>query len=759
VPLMGYPSRWSVPAGATVEFMVSASVPSYRAEIIRITGRGPRPPGDGPPLSFVPVPSAVDGSYPGGTHQTVSGSYGVADGAEPSPSGEGSLAAWIYPTLPVLGRWQNILAWLDHDGRPAIALGINDEGLLTLRYPRYRRRAPDAGRREDAENGAVSLAEPLAGRQWHYVAGSVSPADGRVVVLQQPRGRPATAVTREDSLLAGEPLGTRGYLAALGPGPLDPGALTSVTDGSYNGKIDGPQWVPAALDPAGLLRRSGLPRPEDSRGRAGVTYRNAPLLRATGHNWTGRTLDWRVSPEEYQAVWFHDDDLADAGWPAAFRWEVPAGTRSGMYAARLTAGDREDVISCYVRPAPGARTAALAVLVPTFTYTIYSNFYHPARAVDSDHGGTEDEIAGAFLGRHRELGLSAYCTHRDASGVTTVSARRPMIDQRPWHRIVTRGNAGRELSGDLYLFDWLEHEGIEYDTITDNDVHAEGAGLLRPYAGVITGGHPEYVSEQILDALAEYTLQGGNLAYLGGNGFYWVTTVAAGEPHLLEVRRGRSGSRTWTGEPGEGHHATGEPGGQWADRGRPPHALAGVGFSAQGGGPGAGYTRTPDSEDPRVAFIFDGIGRDEVIGDFGLKLGGAAADELDRADFSRGTPPGTLVIATTRGAHDDSYQRALEEVEEMNPRQGGTQSPYVGADMTYRETRGGGSVFSVGSIAWTASLSHAGYDNNVATLTRNVLTEYTRPSASRPSASRPSASRPAAGRAGGVPADSAGRPR
>src|SRR4029077_6558735 len=241
----------------------------------------------------------------------------------------------------------------------------------------------------------------------------------------------------------------------------------------------------------------------------------------------------------------------------------------------------------------------------------------------------------------------------------------------------------------------LEHEGIEYDTVTDDDLHAEGAGLLMPYAGVVTGGHPEYVSEEMLDALGAYVAAGGNLAYLGGNGLYWVTTVAEDAPHVLEVRRGRSGSRTWTGEPGEGHHTTGEPGGHWVDRGRPPQALAGVGFSAQGGGPGAGYVRTPASYSPSAEFIFDGIGRDEGIGDFGLKLGGAAADELDRADAALGTPPQTLVVATSHGAHDDSYQRAVEEVEEMSPREGGTQSEQVRADMTYLDTPGGGSVFSV----------------------------------------------------------------
>lgn len=731
IPLMGYPSRWSVRAGTAIDFMVSASVDSYRAEIVRVTGRGPRPDGDGPPLSCERVASDVEGRYPGSAHQAVSGSYGVTGQMGPSPAGEGSMAAWVYPTLPAAGRWQSILTWLGPDRRPAVVLGVDAAGFLALRYRRGAG-SDDPGARADLA-GAVTSPQPLAGRRWHYVAGSISPAAGRVTLVQQAsrgthRGhdpaRPAVVIESEDEPLAASPLGTGGFLAALGTGPLRPGVLTSVVDGSYNGKIDEPQALPHALTADGLLGRAG--QPPGAAAVAGVSYVNSPVQRATGHRWSGATLDWRVCPAEYGAVWFHDDDLADACWPAAFRWDVPAGTRSGMYAALLTSdGGEQDVISFYVRPGAGEPAAPLAVLVPTFTYTIYSNFYHPARATDGADA-SEDEAAGAFLGEHRELGLSLYCRHRDGSGVSHVSSRRPMVDQRPWHRIVTRGNAGRELSGDLYLLDWLEQQGIAYDTLTDDDLHAEGAGLLRPYAGVLTGGHPEYVSGQMLDALAEYTGGGGNLAYLGGNGFYWVTTVAEGAPHLLEVRRGRNGSRAWTGEPGEGHHATGEPGGLWADRGRAPQALTGVGFCAQGGGAGAGYRRTAASEDPRAAFIFDGIGRDEVIGDFGLKLGGAAGDELDRADPALGTPPETLVVATSAGAHDDSYQRAVEEVEEMSARRGGAQDPDVRADMTYLETPGGGSVFSVGSIAWTASLSHAGYANNVARLTRNVLREFTR---------------------------------
>ncbi len=57
----------------------------------------------------------------------------------------------------------------------------------------------------------------------------------------------------------------------------------------------------------------------------------------------------------------------------------------------------------------------------------------------------------------------------------------------------------------------------------------------------------------------------------------------------------------------------------------------------------------------------------------------------------------------------------------------GAQNPDVRADMTFFETARGGAVFSVGSIAWAASLSHDGYDTNVARLSENVVRRFLDP--------------------------------
>jgi N,N-dimethylformamidase len=153
--------------------------------------------------------------------------------------------------------------------------------------------------------------------------------------------------------------------------------------------------------------------------------------------------------------------------------------------------------------------------------------------------------------------------------------------------------------------------------------------------------------------------------------------------------------------------------------------MVGVGFTAQGFDIALPYRRQPASFDPRVAWIFEGIGDDESIGDCpNLILGhGAAGHEVDRYDRGLGTPAHTFLLATATG-FSDGYQAVIEEILMADSRQGGTVNPRVRADMTYLEYPNGGAVFSVGSIAWCGALSANGYDNTVARVTGNVLRRF-----------------------------------
>jgi N,N-dimethylformamidase len=328
------------------------------------------------------------------------------------------------------------------------------------------------------------------------------------------------------------------------------------------------------------------------------------------------------------------------------------------------------------------------------------------------------------LSHHPEWGQSFYDVHPDGSGCYYSTSARPILNLRPDYRMWLQ-NAPRNLSADLYLNDWLEHEGIDFDVITDHDLHEHGSELLADYDLVYTGSHPEYYSERMLTALDDHLASGGSLLYLGGNGFYWVASQAPGRPHLLEVRRGHGGTRTWEVLPGEGYHSTtGEPGGLWRYRGRTPNSLVGVGTASQGWDKkAAAFKRTPDSFRPEAQFVFAGIGPDELIGDFGLIMNGCSGDEIDRFDPGKGSPENTLVLATSTG-HSDFYQLVLEDILAAKPGLGGTTCPLVRSDMTLLERPEGGAVFSVGSICFTGSLSHNDYQNNVSTVLRNVTWNF-----------------------------------
>jgi N,N-dimethylformamidase len=451
---------------------------------------------------------------------------------------------------------------------------------------------------------------------------------------------------------------------------------------------------------------------------------NSPARAMTGYNWRGREEHFIHAPGEYGAIHFHDDDLEDAQWECDFELVLPESMGSDIYAAKVSAGDAIDYIPFVARRPAGQPSTKIVFLMPTASYMAYSNphmGFIPAGfepIVGRPFVLTPDDI---YLYEHPEFGLSTYDHHSDGSGVAYVSRLRPIPNMRPHYRFVS---SVWGLAADLHLIDWLNALNFQYDVITDEDLHREGATLLNGYKVVLTGSHPEYYSSAMLDGIEDYLTSGGRLMYLGGNGFYWITSFHPLKPHLVEVRKGESGSRAWQAYPGEYYHSTtGERGGVWRNRARLPQKLVGVGFAAQALDRSSYFRRMPDSLDPRARFIFEGIPDDELIGDFGLVGNGAAGSEIDRYDLALGTPPNTLLVATSEG-HTDSYQRVVEEIYFTYPGASGTQDPAVRGDMVYFTTAGGGAVFSSSSIAWCGSLSHNNYDNNVSRITANVLRRF-----------------------------------
>ena len=467
-----------------------------------------------------------------------------------------------------------------------------------------------------------------------------------------------------------------------------------------------------------------------------------PTRGVTGHNYIGRETDFRLVPDEYGAIYFHDDDLEDAAWDVDFELTIPKGLRSGAYAAWVRSGDDEDHITFFVGPAADAETADIAVLMSTVSYVTYANFrdidggfsaWDPTRVPHADPSLNPE--VHSFLRANDLPGL--YDFHSDGSGAALCSWLRPILNMRPTYRYRVWGAPAR-FPADLYLIDWLEARGFKYDVITDHDVHAQGVGVLGRHRVVLTGCHPEYWTTPMIEAMDTYLGDGGRLMYLGGNGFYGVAGVDPSRPHVVEVRRWGA---PWPFEhmPAERVLATtAERGGTWRNRGRSPNGLVGLGASCAGFDRGAPYVRQPDSHDARAEFIFDGIGEGELIGDIPSLVvkHGAAGYEMDRMDYGLGTPPHTLLLASSMGHSENVvgfvdeqlwYTRGIDGKVPTSPPTPGEFHPFVRADMTYFETLRGGGVFSVGSIAWRSCLSYNDYENTVSRVTANVLTRFASP--------------------------------
>ena len=725
--ITGYADRFSVAPGETIRFMVSSDAPRYRADIVRLV-RGDTNP-EGPGFQEREIKTATSGEYPGRVQKIHAGSAAIAPNMPALKSF--TIAAMIWPTLP--DRWQALFSQ-GHDGA-GWALTLGDDGCLALRL---------GGER-------IVLSKPLLSRHWYSVGASFEHKTGALRLWQR-QLLPYPLADRSDERSV--------TVAANAMKPAAAPLVMAAMQGDhlsnhFNGKIDSPRLYDRALSPdeadravrdsTEALRMPGLVAAWDfARAMTGTKIEdigpnalhgelvNLPARAMKGWNWNGTVMDWKQAPEQYGAIHFHEDDIYDAGWQEDFRLEVPRDLKSGIYAARLRSGDDEDHIPFFVRPPKGERTADIAFLAPTASYMAYAN---DANSFSSP--GAQMVIGRLMVLQQQDLHLmlhpeycaSLYDNHVDGSGICYSSRLRPILNLRPKYAswLGAKGSGLWQFNADLHLTDWLERKGFTFDVITDEDLHAQGYDLLKGYRVLLTGSHPEYYSTRMHDAVTRYTQEGGRLMYLGANGFYWRIAWHQSLPGVIEVRRAEDGIRTWAAEPGEYFHSfSGEYGGLWRRLGRTPQQLVGTGFTAQGFDVSSHYRRKPGSFDPRAKFIFEGIGDDELIGDFGLVGDGAAGLELDRADPLLGTPPHALVLASSEN-HTDLYMVVCEEILVNTPDLTGSQSPLVRADLVFFETPKGGGVFSVSSIAWMGSLSHNNYDNNVSRITENVLRRFSDP--------------------------------
>lgn len=704
--IIGYSDEISVAPRESLSFFVHGDVEegrTFSVSSVRLRGGGFDP--GAPPLNFDAVEDL--GTFPVLRQRTQLGSWGEVLARQDviaTMLREGSLSIWVNPAL--LGRRQVLVDIAD--GR--LALMLDESDRPTLKF----------GQQEVAAGtGLVSGEWAVIVASWHR--------DGRMAVAVRPQHASNwDQADRSADSQVEAPFGGGRMLIGAGAQTNDPSGHAD----HFSGRLESPTLFSETLSPEqavdakrgddAVLMGWDFAReiptwtvPGHGRDAQSLSLRGAPKRGVRGHAWRD-AVDWQEAPQEFAAIHFYADSLDDCAWTSQLSWTVPTDAPSGFYAARVeTAGD-VDFIPFFVRPdLAAAQPAPVLVVASTATYYAYANsrfwWEDPIQEVAQDRLvelGAEEQ----YLVTHPELGLSNYDLHEDETPVAFSSRRRPNLFMRPGH------SRGESYANDLYMLSWLDHLGIEYDVITDEDLHFGGRAHLDRYAVALSGTHPEYMSIPMFDHIKSWVEDGGRFMYMGGNGFTSNVSWTPERPWLMENRT----TGRLRGDPEmtrtEARHQLDGTLGLWMEEsGRSTGSLFGVDSVTMGFDRSYPVSRTEISYAQEFEFAFAGI-ESAIFGGRSMSGGGVIGQEWDNARRMAGTA-GHFVLASSP---DHSLIPSIL----------GAETPHHGDVVFF--FHGQGLVFSVSSMAWVGALHIDEYDNDAERFTKNILMRFLDPAPIQP---------------------------
>ena len=394
---------------------------------------------------------------------------------------------------------------------------------------------------------------------------------------------------------------------------------------------------------------------------------NVPARGMTGsRGGTGARCAGAMPPRSTRPSTFTKTTSTTAGGLRRSSGRCRRARASAVYALMIEAGDARDNIPFFVVPPRRTTTAPIAVLVSTFTYTIYANHTRPEWLRDPQWKARWKALAsewGAYPhnpGDHGEYGMSTYNHHSDGSGISiAILASTDAERAHRLHHLSAPGDSGLRpapLSRRLPSHRVAGGEGVRL-----RRGHRPGAPRRgRRCPERLPSGHdrartPSTTRERLWTRSKRIATVEDGCAYLG-----WQRLLLEGRPVAGEDR-------------GHRESAGGKEG---SVRGRRSRASTTTSSMASTGGCGAAtdgrrsicpgsasprrghyvgsyYRKRPEADHPRVAWMFEGI-EDEIFGDHGLGGHGAAGFELDRADKRLGTPAHAVVVASSENHPPDA---------------------------------------------------------------------------------------------------------
>lgn len=390
--------------------------------------------------------------------------------------------------------------------------------------------------------------------------------------------------------------------------------------------------------------------------------------------------DYTQSGVEFNKYGYHSKTLNQL---------IEAPRRSGLYYfhARSKSGD------FFAFPwvvAPDEPRCNVAVLASDINWNAYNSFGGRSNYINADRlppipiVNSRQELKRYTEKEHRTYNSDTY---------EPLSIDRPdPYNNIEEHEQLTDPIAGRQgchmAAAEWRLLGWMERKAIEYDYYSETQFHFDQVPLDE-YRVLVISTHPEYWSADMYYRLKSWVFErGGRLLYLGGNGLNCEVEFLDGH-RIVYQNTNWSHSEPQLAPDGREYES------RFGKRQESEANLLGVVFSESGIMTAAPY-QVKDADH----WCFDGTGlkNGDTFGERSLHQrvpGGASGHETDKV--SPQSPSNVRVLA--KG---------------LNPDNGG-------GEIVIHEPKGGGAVFSAGSICWPSSIL---VDETVSKITENVLVRF-----------------------------------
>ncbi|MGO9471222.1 MAG: N,N-dimethylformamidase beta subunit family domain-containing protein [Isosphaeraceae bacterium] len=766
LPLLGvhaYADRVSVPAGGTIRFFVSSTMP-YEFQICRLGTDPEGPDGDQVLQSF-----SVDRPVAQAIHP---GSYIHIDRGLPPDRNLPALSLECWVRLWDLAGEQGLMGQFDATEGGGYALAVRRDGSVGFYLgdggpPRpewlHRTESRVVSRTETTPPAVPTPTRPAGGgrfvklSRWHHVAAVF---DGQF----------------KEVWVDGRRAGRWRFSGTVRPGltPLRIGALGR--DGLADQFLDADIAMPAiygrALDEREIVARHRARGLDAAKGPNLLgcwplaEEKGDQVADSSGQRRHGRIINrgtWMIGGPSFDAslprfadyepaadrtrghgLRLASDDLYDCRWQPTFTVKIPDDARSGIYAGRIRF-NHDDKPRLYhalfiVTKAPGRARAPIAFLCSTNTWKAYSGtpFAETWR-------GVAQSIEHAYVNSPgNPPRYSFYWMHEACQSTFQMGMRLPWPVAGPYtfHGPLEWRNS-HLCHTDRLTEVWLEKEGYAYDVLSDLDLHQDPSAL-DGYKTLFIVGHSEYWSAEAYESVSRYLRRGGSVVCLAGNTMFWRVSFDA-DASVMECRKMYApGSQVAPGRHGElWHSQDGRKGGMARECGYPAWPLLGLEYCSMHsvGDEAIGPYRAVAAdhflfnephkvgmkEGDRFGGAPPGNGFPKVIGHEGdvriSTLAKIAPRPLpEGAKEPVDDPPGIVLIAegiadwqrVKGGAPYDYFQNAVV-VEPLRSAIG------VAAEMIYWERPHGGRVFHAGTVSAGRGL---GNDPKFALLIKNVLDHF-----------------------------------